>query len=69
VMGNEIDVPAMFAADFAKQFVERFTKGGITLGQLLLDLRRDYLEKHNNVMALLYALYSSGEVIVTRSNQ
>jgi CHAT domain len=66
VIGTEVDTPAIFAADFAKQFVERFSKGGITLGQLLLDLRKEYLAQNNNVMALLYALYSSGEVIVSR---
>ncbi len=67
VIGTEVDTPALFAAEFAKLFIERFCKGNVTLGELLLELRQEYLKDKNNVMALLYALYSSGEVVVKRA--
>jgi hypothetical protein len=67
VIGTEVDTPSQFAADFAKQFITRFSKGNTPIGDLLLALRQEYLTKHNNVMGLLYALYSSGEVMVSYS--
>lgn len=66
VIGTEVDTPALFAAEFAKEFLKRFTAGGRPLGDLLLEMRREYLEKKNNVMGLLYALYSCGDVVVQR---
>lgn len=67
VIGTEVDTPALFAAEFAQQFIERFSKGDMPIGQLLLDLRKEYLTTKNNVMPLLYALHSSGEIVVKRS--
>ncbi|GAB4110548.1 MAG: hypothetical protein OHK0050_06060 [Roseiflexaceae bacterium] len=67
VIGTEVDTPSQFAADFAKQFITRFSRGNTPIGDLLLALRQEYLTKHNNVMGLVYALYSSGEVMVSYS--
>jgi hypothetical protein len=66
MIGTEVETPALFAAEFAKEFMRRFTSGGTTLGELLLDMRREYLEQKNNVMGLVYALYSSGDVMIQR---
>jgi hypothetical protein len=66
VIGTEVDTPTMFAAEFAQQFLKRFTAGEETLGELLLKMRREYLEQKNNVMGLVYALYCSGDVVVRR---
>jgi hypothetical protein len=66
MIGTEVETPALFAAEFAKDFIRRFAAGGQPLGDLLLDMRREYLEQKNNVMGLVYALYSSGDVMVER---
>jgi hypothetical protein len=66
VIGTEVNTPALFAAEFAQTFIERFSQGNTPIGQLLLDLRNEYLTTKNNIMPLLYALYSSGEVVVKR---
>src|SRR5215211_5228104 len=66
MIGTEGETPALFAAEFAKEFIRRFAAGGQPLGELLLDMRREYLEQKNNVMGLVYALYSSGDVVVQR---
>jgi hypothetical protein len=68
MIGTEVETPALFAAEFAKEFIKRFAVGGQPLGDLLLDMRREYLEQKNNVMGLVYALYSSGDVMVQRPN-
>lgn len=67
VLGTEVETPAYFAAEFARAFLERFTRGDQPLGELLLDLRRSYLGEKHNLMGLLYALYSSGHVVVERA--
>jgi hypothetical protein len=67
VIGTEVDTPALFASEFAQQFLTRFVAGGQRLGDLLLDMRREYLLNKNNVMGLVYALHSSGEIYVQRS--
>jgi len=66
MIGTEVETPALFAAEFAKDFIRRFAAGGQPLGDLLLDMRCEYLEQKNNVMGLVYALYSSGDVVVER---
>jgi hypothetical protein len=66
VIGTEVDTPAFFAAEFAKRFFQRFLTEEIPLGQLMLELRREFAEKHNNVMGLVYSLYSNGSVCVVR---
>lgn len=67
VIGTEVNTPTLFAAEFAQKFIERFTAGNTPLGSLLLELRREYLESKNNVMGLVYALYSNGDLVITRS--
>ena len=66
VIGTEVDTPALFASEFAQEFLKRFVAGGQPLGELLLQLRREYLFQKRNVLGLLYALYSSSEVVVQR---
>ena len=68
MIGTEVETPALFAAEFAKDFIKRFAAGGQPLGGLLLDMRREYLEQKNNILGLVYALYSSGDVVVERVN-
>ncbi|MEM8530657.1 MAG: hypothetical protein AAGF95_07430 [Chloroflexota bacterium] len=67
VLGTEVDTPALFAAEFAQVLLERFVAGDAPLGEVLLELRRHYLFDKNNVMGLVYALHSSGDVVVRRT--
>jgi hypothetical protein len=67
VLGTEVDTPAVFAAEFAKRFFARFVSSGKTMGQLLLELRQEFLHEHNNLLPLVYALYSSGDISVVRA--
>jgi len=68
MLGTEVETPALFAAEFAKEFMRRFTAGGCTIGELLRDMRVEYAEQKNNIMGLVYALYSSGEVCIQRAS-
>jgi hypothetical protein len=63
VIGTECETPALFAREWAKRFFNRFL-GGMPLGQVFLELRREFFFQHNNVMGLLYAVYCDGDTRV-----
>jgi hypothetical protein len=69
VLGTEIDTPAIFAAEFAVAFWKGFVIEGKPIGELLLELRRQYLFERNNVLGLVYALYSSCDLVIQRNMQ
>lgn len=64
VIGTECETPALFAAEWAKRFFKQFLSGR-ALGQVFLDLRREFYSQHNNLMGLLYALYCDGDTQIT----
>lgn len=68
MIGTECPVPAFFAMDWAAKFFDQFLAGK-PLGQLFLDLRRDYFFNHNNVLGLLYAVYCDADTQVTPALQ
>jgi hypothetical protein len=68
VVGTEVEAPPLFAAEFARRFFQRFL-GGQPLGELMLELRREFLARHNNVLGLLYAQYASGDIAVRREDR
>lgn len=60
VIGTECEIPALFARHWAERFFDQFLTGK-TLAEVMLDLRREFLFKHNNVLGLLYAVYCDGD--------
>ena len=59
VIGPEIEMPTIFAREFARLFFERWYGGGPnrTIGLVLLGLRREFLHEHGNPLGLTYSLY------------
>jgi hypothetical protein len=64
VIGTECKVPALFAAEWAQRFFERFFDGE-PLGDAVLGLRREFLQQHGNPLGLLYAVHCDGDTLVT----
>ncbi len=60
VIGTECQTPAIFAAEWARRFFDSFLEGK-SVGDVFLELRREFYEKHNNLLGLLYALYCDGD--------
>jgi hypothetical protein len=60
VIGTESLMPALFAREWATRFFDRFLTGE-SVGQIFLDLRREFYFEHNNLLGLLYALYCDGD--------
>ncbi|HMO55770.1 MAG TPA: CHAT domain-containing protein [Roseiflexaceae bacterium] len=69
VIGTEEDTSLFFALAFGEEFVRRFAAGGVGAGELLLDLRREFLERHNNVLGLFYTLYGNAATHVQRRDR
>ena len=66
VIGLECPLVADFADRFAREFWRRFLEEGRSVGEIVLTLRRHYLEEHNP-LALAYTLYGSPEVQLSSS--
>jgi len=60
VIGTECKTPALFATEWALRFFPRFLSGD-PLGELFLDLRREFCTIHNNPLGLLYAVHCDGD--------
>ena len=59
-IGTECKIPAVFASEWANRFFRRFLPGK-SLGELFLELRREFYYEHNNLLGLAYALYCDGD--------
>ncbi len=64
VIGTEAQTPALFAAEWARRFFQNFLSGK-SLGEVFLELRREFYFQHNNILGLLYALYCDADTLVT----
>ena len=60
VVGTQCKTPALFAAEWARRFFQRFL-GGAALGDAFLDLRREFLQAHGNPLGLLYAVHCDAD--------
>lgn len=74
VIGPQTDTPAVFAGEFARRFLEAFFSGGYDaqgnlvrqVGNILWNLRREFLDRYNNPLGLLYSLYRGADVFLPR---
>ena len=61
LIGAQIDMPAIFAAEFAQQFFAGFFarqgEDRILIGPVLQAITRELLLKHKNPLGLAYSLY------------
>ena len=61
LVGTQIDIPAIFAAEYAIALFTRFFKTGaaapVRLGPLLRSLSRDMIDSFANPLGLVYSLY------------
>ena len=66
VVGTECKTPALFAAEWAQRFFDRFLDGE-PLGALFLALRREFFQRHGNPLGLLYGVHCDGDTQVDPS--
>jgi len=56
VLAPQIDIPQLFAAEYAYGFLESYLAGERTAGEISQSLVRDFAEKYHNPLALTYGL-------------
>ncbi|MEH0549555.1 CHAT domain-containing protein [Streptomyces sp. B21-101] len=57
VLGPQIEMPQIFAAEYALTYVERYLGGHQTAGAIAHDLARHFAGVHRNPLALAYTLH------------
>ncbi|MFI7408852.1 CHAT domain-containing protein [Streptomyces sp. NPDC049627] len=57
VLGPQIEMPQVFAAEYALLYVTRYLTGEETAGVIARDLARHFADKHRNPLGLAYALH------------
>jgi hypothetical protein len=61
LIGSQVDIPAVFAGQYAKRFFEKFLdrqKGDqARIGIIVRDLTREFFDQHQNPLGLVYSLY------------
>jgi hypothetical protein len=60
VIGTEVTVPALFAAEWARRFFDRMLDGE-SVGQAIFAVRHQFLTEHRNLLGLLYTPYCEGD--------
>ncbi|GAA1912648.1 hypothetical protein GCM10009775_01530 [Microbacterium aoyamense] len=63
VIGTECKTPGLFASEWAKAFFDELFAGK-TLGTVVLELRRRFLEQHRNPYGLLYGVHCDVDTVV-----
>lgn len=57
VLGPQIEMPQLFAAEYALRYVTRYLSGEETAGTIAHDLARHFADVHRNPLGLAYALH------------
>ncbi len=68
LVGAQVDLPAVFAAEYAERFFKRFLGGApgerVRIGPLMRDLAQQFVRDHNNPLGLVYSLYRGADCFV-----
>jgi hypothetical protein len=60
IAGTEVEVPAVFGAEWARRFFDQLLAGE-SVGQAMLAVRRDFLRVHHNLLGLVYTAYCDAD--------
>ena len=68
VLGSHIDMPRVFAAEFALEFVTRYLRGDVfdTAGRIIHGVAREFAERYHNPLGFAYGLHSGMEARIRR---
>jgi hypothetical protein len=68
VIGPQIDMPVLFGAEYATRLFERFLTPGQRLGDVVLELSREFAASYRNPLGLTYSLYRGVDVYLSRED-
>ena len=68
VIGPQIDMPVLFAAEYATRLFDGFLIPGQRLGEIVLELTREFATRYRNPLGLTYSLYRGVDVYLARDD-
>jgi len=68
VIGPQVDIPIRFAAEYATRLFDRFLNPGQRLGEVVLELTREFANRHRNPLGLTYSLYRGIDIYLARND-
>ncbi|MFI5852543.1 CHAT domain-containing protein [Streptomyces parvulus] len=69
VLGPQIEMPQMFAAEYALEFITRFLQGKETAGEICHDLARHFALTYRNPLGCAYALHCGMDARMERTQR
>lgn len=69
VLGTEVEIPVYFSAEFGQELLARLITERATLGEIILQLRREFLFERHNLLGLLYTAYCSNDLRVKKRHR
>ncbi|OUD03463.1 CHAT domain-containing protein [Streptomyces swartbergensis] len=67
VLGPQIEIPQVFAAEYALEFLTRYLQGSQTAGSIALAVTRYFAEELHNPLGLAYALHHGMDTRLERA--
>ena len=67
LVGSQIDIPAVFACQYALKFFEKLLdnrNGPVLVGRLLRELAQEFVDTYHNPLGLAYSLYRGADCYV-----
>jgi hypothetical protein len=68
VIGPQIDMPVLFAAEYATRLFGLLLMPGQRLGEIVLELTREFATHYRNPLGLTYSLYRGVDVYLSRED-
>lgn len=72
LIGSQVDIPAPFAAEYARRLLSRFINSSqpsdqkVKLGPLMRELTREFYDSDKNPLGLVYSLYRGADCYINR---
>ncbi|WP_461031671.1 CHAT domain-containing protein [Streptomyces mayteni] len=57
VLGPQIEIPQLFASEYAFEFLDRYLTGDSTAGEIAMALAQQFTDRFHNPLALTYSVY------------
>lgn len=68
VLGPQIEIPQVFASEYALAFLDLYLAGGRTAGEITRELVRRFTRDYRNPLALTYSLHCGIDSILELSS-
>ncbi|GAA4033669.1 CHAT domain-containing protein [Streptomyces plumbiresistens] len=69
ILGPQIEMPQVFAAEYALEFLTRYLRGSQTAGEITRDVTRHFADDRHNPLGFAYALHCGMDARLERAER